>query len=155
MTLPDRIRKNNTATIIYNMMPVSQKGLKELLGVSRDAISRAFRLLKEHKLVYISGYDPSKNTHYPVYSKGDLPDMPKPTARQLENARRQRWRLKNKDKEHAKQQNYRKRNREMLNNKQKAYYAANKETIRVLAKMKTAKPATKTRWVEVKPWETA
>jgi hypothetical protein len=154
MKLPDLVRKNNTATIIYNMMPVSHNGLKERINVSRDAIARAIKLLKSIKLIYITGYESSKNTLYAKYDKGNKPDLLRPTPRELENARTQRWREKNKEMELAAQLRYRERNREKLTEKQKEYYKINRVTILQIARMKPLKlkPFIATQWRVAPPW---
>jgi len=69
LELSPRIRKSSTATIIYRMMPVSQKGLKERLGMHKDAIWRAIKLLREHKLIYITGYESDNHTTPNVCSR--------------------------------------------------------------------------------------
>jgi len=156
MKLPDLVRKNNTATIIYNMMPVSHQGLKEKLNVSRDAIARAIKLLKNNNLIYITGYESSTTTLYAKYDKGNKPNALKPTPRELENARTQRWREKNRETELAAQLRYRERNREMLNRKQKTYYATNREAIlTILMLKKCIKPTIMplTQWRTALPWE--
>jgi hypothetical protein len=153
MKLPDLVRKNNTATIIYNMMPVSHQGLKEKLNVSRDAIARAIKLLKNNKLIYITGYESSTTTLYAKYDKGNKLNAPRPTPRELENARTQRWRDKNRETELDAQLRYRERNREMLTTKQRAYYQANREKLLKQAREKWHKPKIITQWRTALPWE--
>lgn len=154
--IPPEIRRNNTATIIFNMMPIGQKGLKERLNVSRDAIARAFRVLREHNLIYITGYESSGNYIYPMYDSGDYVDAERPTKKQLRNAVVLKYRNKTRDKEKQKCAAYREKNRALLSEKQKARYKLKKDEILAKAREKTkAKKAPKflTQWRTALPWK--
>ena len=137
-TLPPRIRKSPTATIVYRMMPVSQQGLKERLGMHKDAVWRALKLLKEHNLIHITGYEISKTTLYPIYAAGYGLDATRPCGKELANERSKRYKNKNIEMVREKHRAYRAKNREVLRAKGRARYAANTVTINTLARLKRA-----------------
>lgn len=163
-----RIRKNPTATVIYRMMPVSQLGLKEKMGMHKDSIWRALKLLREHKLIHITGYETGSNSIYPIFDKGYGIDAPRPSSKALEAERAKRYRVRNREKGVTIDKKYRERNRELLNAKQKARYLAKKDDIRAKAnekarlkrEAKTAADviivgAVKTRWAGNNPFASA
>lgn len=157
--VPPRIRKSPTATIVYRMMPVSQRGLKEKLGMHKDAVWRALTLLKEHKLIHITGYEISKTTLYPIYAVGYSLDATRPCRKELANERSKRYKNKNLEMVREKHRVYRAKNKEVLREKSRARYAANTVTINTIARLKRASskeikpiaPIT-TVWRKVSPW---
>jgi len=160
MELSPRIRRSSTATIIYRMMPVSQKGLKERMGMHKDAIWRAIKLLREHKLIYITGYESDKHTLHPMYAAGNEPDAVRPTAKELANARSKRYKGRYVDVIRAKDKAYKEKNRELLAAKSRARYEAQKTTINTIARLKRAiKPVqtvkVATQWRTAPPWAVA
>jgi uncharacterized protein YegP (UPF0339 family) len=154
--LSPRIRKSPTAVIIYRMMPVSQKGLKERMGMHKDAIWRAIKLLREHKLIYITGYESDNHTLHPMYAAGNQPDAVRPTAKELANARSNRYKGRYIDMIRAKDKAYKEKNREILAAKSRARYAAKKDAINAIARAKraAAKEPVKvvTQWRTAPPW---
>lgn len=157
--VPPRIRKSPTATIVYRMMPVSQQGLKEKLGMHKDAVWRALTLLKEHNLIHITGYETSNTTIYPIYAAGYGLDATRPCGKELANERSKRYKNKNLELVQEKHRAYRAKNREVLRAKGRARYAANTVTINTIARLKRAvskepKPIAPitTVWRKVSPW---
>ena len=134
--VPRRIRRSSTATIIYGMMPVSQVGLKERMGMHKDSIWRALKLLREHNLIHISGYESGPNMVYPIFAKGYGIDAPRPTAKELELQRYARYQKKHSEKILAMHKNFREKNREILNAKQLERYRANRDAINAKAREK-------------------
>jgi hypothetical protein len=134
--VPRRIRRSSTATIIYGMMPVSQIGLKERIGMHKDSIWRALKLLRAHNLIHISGYESGPNMIYPIFAKGYGIDAPRQTAKELELQRYARYQKKHAEKILAIHKNFREKNREILNAKQKERHLANREVINAKAREK-------------------
>lgn len=134
--VPLRIRKNPTATIIYNMMPVGQMGLKERMGMHKDAIWRALKLLKEHNLVHITGYETNKTTIFPIFAKGRGIDAVRPSSNELANKRSNRYKANNIEAVQKKNQTYREKNRELLKFKQMARYWENADELNEKAREK-------------------
>ena len=134
--VPPRVRKNTTATIIFNMMPVAQLGLSERVGVNADAIRRALKLLREHKLVHITGYESGPNMIYPTFAKGYAEDAPRPTSKELERKRNKRYIKKYPNIDLICHKKYRDKNRKILNEKQKERHLANREVINAKAREK-------------------
>jgi hypothetical protein len=135
--VPPRVRKNTTATILFNMMPVAQLGLHESVGVHRDAIRRALKLLREHKLIHVTGYKSGPNMIYPTFAKGYAEDAPRPTSKELALKRNKRYVQKYPNIDLKSHQKYREKNREILNAKQKERHLANREVINAKAREKT------------------
>lgn len=134
--VPPRVRKNTTATILFNMMPVSQLGLSERVGVNNDAIRRALKLLREHKLIHITGYESGSNMILPTFAKGYAEDAPRPTSKELALKRNKRYIKKHPNIDIICHQKYRDKNREILNAKQKERYLANRDVINAKAREK-------------------
>jgi hypothetical protein len=132
--VPPRVRKNTTATILFNMMPVAQLGLHERVGVHGDAIRRALKLLREHKLIHVTGYESGKNYILPTFAKGYAEDAPRPTSKELALKRNKRYIKKHPDIDLKSHKKYREKNREILNAKQKERHAANREVINAKAR---------------------
>jgi hypothetical protein len=151
--LPDRIRRNTSATLIYQWLPINHQGLKERLGVDRRTVYEAVKLLKAHKVIHISDYKAVIGGVYPIYAKGDKPDAAKPTPAQKKAARDKRYRATNLESMQVRQSVYREVNREKLIASCKAYREANKEAISIRRKLQRAakklKPEIKTRWVQL------
>jgi uncharacterized protein YegP (UPF0339 family) len=154
--LSPRIRKSPTAVIIYRMMPVSQKGLKERMGMHKDAIWRAIKLLREHKLIYITGYESDATILHPMFAAGNEPDAVRPAAKELANARSNRYKGRYVEMVRAKDKAYKEKNRELLAAKSKARYEAKKDAINAIARAKraAAKEPVKivTQWRTASPW---
>jgi hypothetical protein len=131
-----RIRKSPTATVIYRMMPVSQLGLKEKMGMHKDSIWRALKLLREHKLIHITGYETGSNTIYPIFDKGYGIDATRPSSKFLEAQRAKRYREKYKEKGALIDKSYKERNRELLRAKQIARYWLKRDEINAKAREK-------------------
>jgi hypothetical protein len=152
--VPPRIRRSPTATIIYKMMPVSQKGLKERMGMHKDSIWRALKLLKSHKLIHITGYESTNTTLFPTFAAGKGKDAPRPDGKELINARSNRYKERNIEKVREKNRKYREANREMLAEKSRARYALKGEIYKKTAREKQAieiiMPTTQ--WRTALPW---
>ena len=160
-TVPPRIRKSSTATIVYKMMPVSQRGLKEKLGMHKDAVWRALTLLKSHSLIHITGYETSHTTIYPIFAAGMGVDAIRPDGKTLANRRSNKYKAKNSEVVREKHRVYREKNNELLKEKGRARYAAKADTLNAMARAKRAelkempkgvpKPIA-TQWQTVSPW---
>lgn len=138
--VPSRVRKNSVATIIFKMMPASQMGLKERLGMHRNSVCRALNLLKDHAMIYITGWESNKVAIFPIYAAGRGIDMPKPDSKELAKKRTEKYRNKNAELVLESQKTYRKKNREMLRAKSLLRYKAQSETINTIARIKRAMP---------------
>jgi hypothetical protein len=136
--VPPRIRKSPTATIVYRMMPVSQMGLKERLGMHKDSVWRALTLLKKHNLIHITGYETSSTTLYPIYAVGYGLDATRPCRKELANERSKRYKNKNIEMVREKHRAYRAKNREELREKSQARYAENADAINTIARLRRA-----------------
>ena len=136
--VPPRIRKSPTATIVYRMMPVSQMGLKERLGMHKDSVWRALTLLKKHNLIHITGYETSNTTLYPIYAVGYGLDATRPCSKELANERSLRYKHKNIGMILEKNSVYRAKNRDELRAKSRARYAAKADSINTIARLKRA-----------------
>lgn len=134
--VPARIRRNPVATIIYRMMPVSQKGLKERMGMSKDAIWRAIKLLKEHKLIHITGYESSNTTIFPMFAKGYGIDATRPDSKTLAKRRAAAYKARNPEKVAEIAKKYKENNRELLRFKQMARYWAKADELNAKAREK-------------------
>jgi hypothetical protein len=122
--LPKEVKRNTTATLIYQWMPVSQHGLKERLGVRKDAVTMAIRVLREHKLIYVTGYTSTKSYQAPSFDIGNKPDAEKLSSKQLEAARSAKYNKKPAVKVAKKK--YLEMNKSARQKTIEKYYAANK-----------------------------
>ena len=155
--VPPRIRKSPTATIIYNMMPVGQMGLKERMGMHKDAIRRALKLLTEHRLIHITGYETNNTTIFPIFAAGKGIDAIRPDSRTLANQRSYKYKSKNLEAVRQKHIAYRLKNTDLLREKARARYAAKSDAINAIARAKRAMPKAApkpiaTQWRTATPW---
>jgi hypothetical protein len=161
--IPDKVRESPTAVLIYQMMPVSQKGLAKKMGMHVGTIVRNLNLLKAHKLIHTEGWESSPTTLYPMWAAGYKRDTPRPTAQQLAREREKRYLEKHPEKITESAQRYRDKNKKILNEKQMPRYMAKRDEILTKAKLKRAgkpvKPAKPvvqapaTRWIGGNPFD--
>lgn len=160
--LPAQVRRNTTATLIYGMLPTSHNGLKEEIGVGKDAITKAVKALHENRLLHITGYVSTPTYLAPTFGKGYGEDVPRPSSIELA---RQRWKRHNKTPERkVAQQVYFKNNIEKRRQSAKHYYEKNKAEIteksvirqrakRLAVKLEKIEESIKTSWVGSNPFD--